>query len=186
VTCNEILAPAKGHLTCADPLGKYSFRSTCNISCVEGHKLRGKATLSCLSDGNWSAPTSDCEVVKCDPLKPIPHGSLQCYDPVEKFAYGSTCWLKCDFGFVHNGTNSTHCTEQGNWSYIPPVCQAIQCSPLSDAPSYGSMTCTHPLSTNSYNSSCEFKCEEGFVLKGADSTHCDHTGHWTHSTPICT
>uniref|UniRef100_A0A671P1M9 E-selectin n=1 Tax=Sinocyclocheilus anshuiensis TaxID=1608454 RepID=A0A671P1M9_9TELE len=186
VTCNEILAPAKGHLTCADPLGKYSFRSTCNISCVEGHKLRGKATLSCLSDGNWSAPTPDCEVVKCDPLKPIPHGSLQCYDPVEKFAYGSTCWLKCDFGFVHNGTNFTHCTEQGNWSYIPPVCQAIQCSPLSDAPSYGSMTCTHPLSTNSYNSSCEFKCEEGFVLKGADSTHCDHTGHWTHSTPICT
>ncbi|XP_016119154.1 P-selectin-like [Sinocyclocheilus grahami] len=186
VTCNGILAPAKGHLTCADPLGKYSFRSTCNISCVEGHKLRGKATLSCLSDGNWSAPTPDCEVVKCDPLKPIPHGSLQCYDPVEKFAYGSTCWLKCGFGFVHNGTNSTHCTEQGNWSPIPPVCQAIQCSPLSDAPSYGSMTCTHPLSTNSYNSSCEFKCEEGFVLKGADSTQCDHTGHWTHSTPICT
>uniref|UniRef100_A0A672K372 E-selectin n=1 Tax=Sinocyclocheilus grahami TaxID=75366 RepID=A0A672K372_SINGR len=163
VTCNGILAPAKGHLTCADPLGKYSFRSTCNISCVEGHKLRGKATLSCLSDGNWSAPTPDCEVVKCDPLKPIPHGSLQCYDPVEKFAYGSTCWLKCGFGFVHNGTNSTHCTEQGNWSPIPPVCQG-----------------------KIYNSSCEFKCEEGFVLKGADSTQCDHTGHWTHSTPICT
>jgi len=48
------------------------------------------------------------------------------------------------------------------------------------------MSCTHPLSNNSYNSSCEFKCEEGFVLKGADSTLCDHTGLWTYSTPICT
>ncbi|XP_058612012.1 P-selectin isoform X1 [Onychostoma macrolepis] len=186
VTCNAILAPANGHLTCADPLGKFSFRSSCNVSCDEGYKFRGKAPLTCLRDGNWSAQTPACEVIKCDPLKPMPHGSLQCYDPVEQFAYGSSCWLKCDFGFVLNGTNSTHCTKEGNWSHIPPVCQAIQCPSLSDALSYGNMTCTHPLSTNSYNSSCEFKCEEGFVLKGADSTHCDHTGHWTHSTPICT
>ncbi|XP_059369601.1 P-selectin [Carassius carassius] len=185
VTCNAILAPANGHLTCADPLGKFSFRSSCNVSCDEGYKIRGKATLTCLSDGIWSAPTSACEVVKCGPLKPVSHGSLQCSDPVE-FAYGSSCWLKCDFGFVHNSTNSTHCTKEGKWSHIPPVCQAIQCPPLSDAPSYGSMSCTHPLSTNSYNSSCEFKCEEGFLLKGANSTHCDHTGLWTHSTPSCT
>ncbi|XP_026101402.1 P-selectin-like [Carassius auratus] len=185
VTCNAILAPANGHLTCADPLGKFSFRSSCNVSCDEGYKIRGKATLTCLSDGIWSAPTPACEVVKCDPLKPVSHGSLQCSDPVE-FAYGSSCWLKCDFGFAHNSTNSTHCTKEGKWSHIPPVCQAIQCPPLSDAPSYGSITCTHPLSTNSYNSSCEFKCEEGFLLKGANSTHCDHTGHWTHSTPSCT
>lgn len=61
-------------------------------------------------------------VVKCDPLKPSPHGSLQSYDPVEEFAYGSTCWVKCDLGFVRNGTNATHCTAHGNWSHILPVC----------------------------------------------------------------
>ncbi|XDV41623.1 hypothetical protein PO909_010444 [Leuciscus waleckii] len=186
VTCNPILAPAKSHLTCDDPFGNFSFSSACNVSCDEGYKLRGKATLTCLSDGNWSAATPSCEVVKCDPLKPSPHGSLQSYDPVEEFAYGSTCWVKCDLGFVRNGTNATHCTAHGNWSHILPVCHAIQCPPFSNAPNYGSMSCTHPLSNNSYNSSCEFKCEEGFVLKGADSTLCDHTGLWTHSTPICT
>ncbi|XP_056125185.1 P-selectin isoform X1 [Rhinichthys klamathensis goyatoka] len=186
VTCNPILATAKSHLTCDDPFGNFSFSSSCNVSCDEGYKLRGKATLTCLSDGNWSAATPACEVVKCDPLKPSPHGSLQSYDPMEEFAYGSTCWVKCDLGFVLNGTNSTHCTAHGNWSHILSVCHAIQCPPLSNAPNYGSMSCTHPLSNNSYNSSCEFKCEEGFVLKGADSTLCDHTGLWTHSTPICT
>lgn len=61
VTCNAILAPANGHLTCADPLGKFSFNSSCNVSCDEGYKLRGKATLTCLSAGNWSAPTPVCE-----------------------------------------------------------------------------------------------------------------------------
>ncbi|XP_077075731.1 P-selectin isoform X2 [Siphateles boraxobius] len=186
VTCNPILDPPKSHLTCDDPFGKFSFSSSCNVSCDEGYKLRGKATLTCLSDGNWSAATPACEVIKCDPLKPSPHGSLQSYDPMEEFAYGSTCWVKCDLGFVLNGTNSTHCTAHGNWSHILPVCHAIQCPPLSSAPNYGSMSCAHPLSNNSYNSSCEFKCEEGFVLKGADSTVCDHTGLWTHSTPICT
>jgi len=61
-------------------------------------------------------------VVKCDPLKPSPHGSLQSYDPMEEFAYGSTCWVKCDLGFVLNGTNSTHCTAYGNWSHTLSVC----------------------------------------------------------------
>uniref|UniRef100_A0A671P209 E-selectin n=1 Tax=Sinocyclocheilus anshuiensis TaxID=1608454 RepID=A0A671P209_9TELE len=187
VQCLPIIDAAGGwSMNCTHPLSINSFNSSCEFKCEEGFELKGSNTTWCDQTGQWTHKPPTCTVVKCDPLKPIPHGSLQCYDPVEKFAYGSTCWLKCDFGFVHNGTNFTHCTEQGNWSYIPPVCQAIQCSPLSDAPSYGSMTCTHPLSTNSYNSSCEFKCEEGFVLKGADSTHCDHTGHWTHSTPICT
>ncbi|XP_039549336.1 P-selectin isoform X2 [Pimephales promelas] len=186
VTCNPILAPPKSHLTCDDPFGNFSFSSSCNVSCDEGYKLRGKATLTCLSDGNWSAATPACEVVKCDPLKPSPHGSLQSYDPMEEFAYGSTCWVKCDLGFVLNGTNSTHCTAYGNWSHTLSVCHAVQCPPLSNAPNFGSMSCTHPLSNNSYNSSCEFKCEEGFVLKGADSTLCDHTGLWTYSTPICT
>ncbi|XP_051732104.1 P-selectin isoform X5 [Ctenopharyngodon idella] len=186
VTCNPVLAPAKSHLTCADIYGKFSFRSSCNVSCDEGYKLRGKATFTCLSDGNWSAAKPACEVVKCDLLKPSPHGSLQCFDPVEEFAYGSTCWVKCDFGFVHNGTNSTHCTAHGNWSHIPPVCHAIQCPPFSNAPSFGSMSCIHPLSNNSYNSSCEFKCGEGFELQGSNTTWCDHTGHWTHKTPTCT
>lgn len=49
VTCNAVLAPANGHLTCADPLGKFSFHSSCNVSCDEGYKFRGKATLTCLS-----------------------------------------------------------------------------------------------------------------------------------------
>lgn len=61
VTCSPVLAPEKSHLTCADIFGKFSFRSSCNVSCDEGYKLRGKATLTCLSDGNWSAATPACE-----------------------------------------------------------------------------------------------------------------------------
>lgn len=186
VTCNPLLAPANSSLACADPLGKSSFRSSCNVTCDEGYKLRGRAALTCQREGNWSAPLPVCEVVKCDSLKPIANGSYQCHDSLDEFSYGSTCWFKCDSGFVHNGTISTHCTKQGNWSHISPICHAVQCPPLSDTPKYGSVSCVHPLSTNSYNSSCEFKCEEGLVLRGTDSTHCDHTGHWTNTAPICT
>jgi len=61
VACDPLVAPAQSHLTCADPLGKFSFRSSCNATCEAGYALRGESTLTCLSDGNWSAPTPECE-----------------------------------------------------------------------------------------------------------------------------
>ncbi|KTG32454.1 hypothetical protein cypCar_00009517, partial [Cyprinus carpio] len=68
-----------------------------------------------------------------------------------------------------------------------PVChKGVQCLPIIDAPGSWSMNCTHPFSINSFNSSCEFKCEEGFELKGSNTTWCNHTGQWTHKPPTCT
>lgn len=50
----------------------------------------------------------------------------------------------------------------------------------------GSMNCSHPISPNSYNSTCDFRCDEGFELFGLKQIQCDHSGKWTASVPACT
>uniref|UniRef100_A0AAY5E8E9 E-selectin n=1 Tax=Electrophorus electricus TaxID=8005 RepID=A0AAY5E8E9_ELEEL len=186
MTCDPLMAPEKGHMTCADPLGKFSFRSSCVVSCEEGYTLRGENTLTCLQTGHWSAGPPTCEVVRCDTLQSVPYGSVHCLDLVGQPSYGSSCWSQCDVGFLLMGTNVTRCTSQGTWSHKLPVCKAVQCAPLSTASGGWRMNCSHPLNTNSYNSTCVFSCEEGFELIGSHTTHCNHTGQWTHRTPTCT
>lgn len=61
---------------------------------------------------------------------------------------------------------------------------AVQCS-LSAHSSDVRMNCTHPISTNSYSSTCVFNCDEGFKLIGSNKSQCDHTGQWIPKTPTC-
>lgn len=52
---------------------------------------------------------------------------------------------------------------------------------------HGTMQCNHPLQDFSYQSSCEFSCEEGYTLTGSSSSWlmCDTSGHWNDSQPTC-
>lgn len=36
-----------------------------------------------------------------------------------------------------------------------------------------------------YNSSCTFSCEEGFVRMGAELLRCEATGNWSRDAPVC-
>ncbi|XP_060773317.1 P-selectin isoform X2 [Neoarius graeffei] len=184
VTCDLLVSPEKGHMTCTDPLGKSSFRSSCAVTCDKGYTLRGENTLTCLKTSNWSAQAPTCEVIRCSALNSAPHGSMHCTDPLEKFAYGSICQFECDIGFLLMGSNNTYCNLEGNWTHSLPVCQAVQCS-LSAHSSDVRMNCTHPISTNSYSSTCVFNCDEGFKLIGSNKSQCDHTGQWIPKTPTC-
>ena len=63
---------------------------------------------------------------------------------------------------------------------------AVQCSDLTEPP-HGSMKCNHPLGHFGYQSSCEFTCEEGYMLTGSNfgQLMCEATGHWNDSQPTC-
>ncbi|KAI5627605.1 P-selectin [Silurus asotus] len=185
VTCDQLLTPGNADMSCTDPHGKFSFRSSCKVTCEEGYTLRGENTLTCLKNGSWSAETPTCEVVKCSDLNSAPYGSMRCTDPLEKYAYSSICRFKCDVGFLLTGSNYTLCNSQGKWTHSLPVCQAVKCGPLSIQSTDVRRNCTHPLSTNSYNSTCVFYCDEGFKLIGSNKTQCDNRGEWTPKNPTC-
>ncbi|XP_051952178.1 P-selectin isoform X2 [Xyrauchen texanus] len=191
VTCDPLLAPTMGHLTCADPLGKFSFHSSCNVSCKEGYRLRGKIQLTCLRDGTWSAPTPSCEAVACNPLTTPGKGHLTCADPLGKFSFRSSCNATCEEGYRLRGETTLSCQSDATWSAPTPTCEAVHCEPLSLShlsPELGlppSMNCSHPGGNFGFGSQCVFQCAEGHVLIGTSELDCTSRGYWTDSPPSC-
>lgn len=73
-----------------------------------------------------------------------------------------------------------------NNSRVLPSDTAEHCPALNQTGFWGgSLNCSHPISTFSYNSTCEFFCDDGYELAGQNQIRCDHTGQWTPGTPAC-
>ncbi|XP_036437168.1 E-selectin-like [Colossoma macropomum] len=131
----------------------------------------------------------ECEhVVKCqaEEISAPDHGSVHCVHPNGNFSYESRCEYSCDEGYQAVGSQTTRCEASAAWSAKPPTCELVQCSDLTE-PLHSSMQCEHPLGSFSYQSSCEFTCEEGYTLTGSSSSKlmCEASGHWNDSQPIC-
>ncbi len=62
----------------------------------------------------------------------------------------------------------------------------VQCAELIE-PQKGKMQCQHPIGIFSYQSTCEFMCEEGYNLRDSSSSKliCGTTGRWNDSQPTC-
>ncbi|XP_064188218.1 E-selectin-like isoform X6 [Anguilla rostrata] len=182
--CDVLTAPLHGSLHCYHPHVEFSFNSSCNVSCEEGFLLNGTASIQCTSLGVWTEPPPLCQAQQCDVLTAPLYGSLHCSHPHEEFSFNSSCNVRCEEGFLLNGTASIQCTSLGVWTEPSPLCQARQCLPLV-APGRGQMNCSHPHSLFSFGSSCELGCEEGFVLRGAPTLQCTESGFWSHTAPSC-
>lgn len=54
-----------------------------------------------------------------------------------------------------------------------------------DPPSRGQVNCSGMHGNFTYNSTCTFSCEDGFVRMGAEMLWCAATGNWTRQPPVC-
>ncbi|XDV41615.1 hypothetical protein PO909_010443 [Leuciscus waleckii] len=189
IQCPELIKPQEGEMQCNHPLGRFSYQSTCEFVCKEGYKLQdnSSSTLFCGATGRWNDSQPTCEIVKCksEDLTPPDHATVQCSDPTD-FSYDSQCEYSCEEGYELKGSSTTRCTSTTEWSSKPPTCELIQCPELIK-PQEGEMRCNHPLGRFSYQSTCEFVCEEGYKLQDNSSStlFCGATGHWNDSQPTC-
>ncbi|CAM4689954.1 unnamed protein product [Leuciscus chuanchicus] len=189
IQCPELIKPQEGEMRCNHPIGRFSYRSTCEFVCKEGYKLRDNrsSTLFCGATGRWNDSQPTCEIVKCKPedITPPDHATIQCSDPTD-FSYDSQCEYSCEEGYELKGSSTTRCTSTTEWSSKPPTCELIQCPELIK-PQEGEMWCNHPLGRFSYRSTCEFVCEEGYKLRDDSSStlFCGATGRWNDSQPTC-
>ncbi|XDV41618.1 hypothetical protein PO909_010443 [Leuciscus waleckii] len=189
IQCPELIKPQEGEMQCNHPMGQFSYRSTCEFVCKEGYKLQdnSSSTLFCGATGRWNDSQPTCEIVKCksEDLTPPDHATVQCSDPTD-FSYDSQCEYSCEEGYELKGSSTTRCTSTTEWSSKPPTCELIQCPELIK-PQEGEMRCNHPLGRFSYQSTCEFVCEEGYKLQDNSSStlFCGATGHWNDSQPTC-
>lgn len=131
----------------------------------------------------------ECEqVVKCNKEEvTVPYkGSVNCIHTYEDFSYDSLCQYSCEEGYQLSMSRPLKCTASKEWSEQPPTCELVQCQELS-SPARGSMKCSDPLGPSSYQSTCVFTCDEGYVLAGSPSNalQCEASGFWNASQPFC-
>ncbi|KAL2301710.1 hypothetical protein Nmel_011101 [Mimus melanotis] len=183
-TCPVLRAPAQGEMNCSHLHGDFTFGSTCAFSCQKGFALVELQSLECTAMGTWTGDTPHCEAITCPVLRAPAQGELNCSHLHGDFTFGSTCAFSCQKGFVLMGPQSRECTATGTWTGDPTHCRAISCPELSP-PSRGQLSCSHVHGNFTYNSTCAFSCQEGFVRMGAELLHCQATGNWSRAAPVC-
>uniref|UniRef100_A0A671Q9J0 Selectin E n=1 Tax=Sinocyclocheilus anshuiensis TaxID=1608454 RepID=A0A671Q9J0_9TELE len=177
-------------MQCLHSIGIFSYQSTCEFMCEEGYTLRdfSSSTLFCGATGRWNDSQPTCEIIKCKPedVTSPDHAIIHCSHPHENYSYDSQCEYSCEEGYELKGSSTTRCTSTTEWSSKPPTCELVQCPELI-SPQDGKMHCQHPIGRFSYQSTCEFMCEEGYTLKDSSSStlFCGATGRWNHSQPTC-
>ncbi|XP_062472253.1 P-selectin-like isoform X10 [Pezoporus occidentalis] len=184
VACPLLSAPDQGKLNCSHLHGNFTFGSTCAFSCQTGFILMGPESLECTAMGTWTGDSPHCEAITCPVLSAPAWGELNCSHLHGDFAFGSTCVFSCQMGFALMGLESHKCTAMGTWTGETPQCKAISCPEL-DPPSRSHLSCSHMYGNFTYNSTCTFSCEEGFVRMGAEVLWCAVTGNWTRQPPVC-
>uniref|UniRef100_A0A493U049 E-selectin n=1 Tax=Anas platyrhynchos platyrhynchos TaxID=8840 RepID=A0A493U049_ANAPP len=183
VTCPALTPIANGSVNCSDPSANVTWGTNCTFTCEEGFVLKGQDTLQCGSSGNWTKEQPSCKAVTC-PVPSIAHGSVNCSDPSVNVIWGTNCTFTCEEGFVLEGPDTLQCESSGNWTKEQPSCKAVTCPALTPIAN-GSVTCSHPSANVTWGNNCTFTCEEGFVLKGPDTLHCESSGNWTEEQPSC-
>uniref|UniRef100_A0A8C9JPV0 E-selectin n=1 Tax=Panthera tigris altaica TaxID=74533 RepID=A0A8C9JPV0_PANTA len=130
-----------------------------NEDCVEIYIKRDKDA------GKWNDERCSkkklalCYTAACTPTSCSGHG--ECVETVNNY----TC--ECYPGF-----KGLRCE------------QAVTCQ-AREAPEHGSLVCTHPLGTFSYNSFCSVSCEKGYLPSSTEATRCTSTGEWNAPAPAC-
>ncbi|XP_031440082.1 sushi, von Willebrand factor type A, EGF and pentraxin domain-containing protein 1-like isoform X2 [Clupea harengus] len=111
--------------------GHYEFPNRVEVGavitavCNTGHFAIGEKKRSCWGDGQWDGGNIFCEVVKCEPPKPIPNGQPR--PPVnEMYEYGQAVQYVCNGDSTMLGANDTvHCLENGSWSDVPRCAKVV-------------------------------------------------------------
>lgn len=172
VTCDKQnhLAGTKCTFTCNGPTYKLHNKREANV---------GVAVRTCRKDGTWDKPQPYCDLSVCPDLQNPPNGNFTC---TKRFKIGSDCSLQCEDGYKTSQALSPRCRKNAQWSSPGPQCLKIVCPDIS-AVSHGSVDCSDD---NFYQSTCTFKCDEGYRMNGLPVTECTERETWSRPAPTCT
>ncbi|XP_026548893.1 E-selectin-like, partial [Notechis scutatus] len=182
--CPELKPSAHGSMSCSGPSGNSAWNSTCKFACEEGFKLNGSSELQCDDSGHWDASQPECEAIKCVAVQPPEMGIAKHSSNDTNPSFKSVYEFSCMKGYTLKGSSHIHCSSNGEWSDPVPKCEVVECHAL-QKPAHGLFNCSNPSGNYAWNSSCNFSCKEGFVLKGPSILQCGASGEWDGQEPTC-
>ncbi|KAM9445654.1 C4b-binding protein alpha chain-like isoform 2-T2 [Clarias gariepinus] len=154
------------------------FGAIITVECNEGHMSVGIKTRRCLVDG-WDGRAAVCEQTKCLPPSKIENGA---YDEEDKsYGYNEVVTYSCSEGYTLIGESSITCSSNGTFQPPPPQCLWITCEKpdVKNAIRVGGKG-----SSYGYKDFVEYKCIEGYDIKGDGYLVCDVNG-WNPPPPQC-
>ncbi|XP_041518177.1 E-selectin [Microtus oregoni] len=186
VTCEAQKEPDHGSLDCTHPFGLFSYNSSCSLSCNRGYLPSSpETTMRCMSSGEWSAAAPSCKVVECEALAHPTNGVRKCSPNPGSFPWNTTCTFACDEGYRRVGVQSLQCTSSGVWDNEKPSCKAVTCDAIPQ-PQHGSVSCSNSTAGElAFKSSCNFTCDQSYMLEGPAQVECSVEGQWTPQIPVC-
>ncbi|XP_065899234.1 uncharacterized protein [Dysidea avara] len=188
VLCLSLTDPNNGMITCSlGDDGVPSYEDTCSFTCNTGYELTGSDAKTCQSDGSWSGSDTLCTDTRCFDLTTPSNGEItSCSSDSNGVGYeGDTCSYTCNTGYELTGNDTRTCQRNGSWSGSDDVCREVTCPSFTN-PNNGVMTCSlGDDGVPTYEDTCSFTCNTGYVLTGNDTRACQSDGNWSGTDTMC-
>jgi hypothetical protein len=171
-SCGALTAPSNGavNMTAA------TYGSIATFSCGAGYTLSGAATITCQTDGTWSAIAPACVIADCGALTAPVKGSVNAMVTT----YGSSATYACDNGYLLSSAATRACGADGKWAGTAPTCALADCGTLA-APTNGSVMAA----TTTFGATATYACATGYGPSGSATRTCQADGTWTGTAPAC-
>ncbi|XP_052275330.1 uncharacterized protein LOC127874770 isoform X9 [Dreissena polymorpha] len=172
VVCGSFSAPQNGNVTATNT----TLGSTAKITCAIGYILSGSNTSTCDVNGRWRSQTQSCTPVDCGYITAPNHGNIS----ANTTTYGSIATVRCQAGYILNGSSTSECGSDGKWKFVGQTCELVDCGP------FKSPTNSHLSSgPSTYNSTVPIFCSPGYVLVGNRISTCGENGNWNNADQEC-
>lgn len=171
--CSTPIKPLFGNVKLHNGL---SVNSTATVTCDPGFYLNGTEEITCLDSGDWSDNSLACLNIECNFQNPPEHGKINATGSL----INDTTFFFCDSGYYLQGSNTSTCLSNGNWSSPTPLCLSIECPKLNL--SHGFVVLSNQ---TFYQSKGQLSCKPGYILHGSNVTECTEYGNWSTPVPHC-
>ncbi|XP_063401402.1 sushi, von Willebrand factor type A, EGF and pentraxin domain-containing protein 1-like [Mytilus trossulus] len=174
--CLIVRCPGNFEIVNGKIKGDNVYKSNLTFTCNEGYQIVGDPILTCQSTGAWSGTVPYCEIIECERLPQISHGSVS----VNSFTVGGRAVYSCEQTYELTGDPTRICLNTAFWSGEEPHCVQLRCPPPTPI-QHGSIV------GNSYviGQNIKYYCAEGFILQGIPFRLCLHQLMWSGTDPIC-
>uniref|UniRef100_A0A671G1S3 Sushi domain-containing protein n=1 Tax=Rhinolophus ferrumequinum TaxID=59479 RepID=A0A671G1S3_RHIFE len=197
-SCSRVCQPPPeilhGKHTLSNNKENFSPGQEVYYSCEPSYDLRGAASLSCTSQGEWSPAPPRCAVKSCaDFLDQLPNGRV--LFPLN-LQLGAKVSFVCNEGFQLKGSSASHCVLVGMeslWNSSVPACEQILCPNPPDI-LHGRHT-GNPLEVFPFGKEVTYTCDPHpdrgmtFSLFGESTIRCTSdsqgNGLWSGPAPRC-
>ncbi|XP_071484475.1 sushi, von Willebrand factor type A, EGF and pentraxin domain-containing protein 1-like [Diadema antillarum] len=161
-------------------------------SCPTHSSTNSTGSLSpadCECDTGYEGTSNDtCEAVQC-PVRSLNQIGVSMISSACPNTYSNTsCEFQCQDGYrPSGGSNSSRCTEKGDWSHDFLQCERITCPALTPPPN-ADVTCSPP-NDNRLGTTCNITCHYGYDEHDQGTVECepqgDTNGEWSRQDWKC-